>query len=415
METLKLGFIGAGFIAKFQVRAMTQLNNAEIAGVYAKEWSDDFRKYARKHGVGECKVYHSIRELCNNCDAVAIYVPNFARIEVMEEIVDAVKAGAGLKGVICDKPLARTVAEAQKLVDLADEVHLNTSYHENQIHMKSIQNALTQLEPVQQTMGPIALARSSEEHSGPHEPWFWDPTRQGGGVLADMGCHSIAVSWYVLTPIGKPVSFLEPVSVSCDISLLKWGKPDFRKKLMDKTGVDYNKVPAEDFCTGVITFRNPETGQIVKGQFSNSWMYDKLGLRLLMEGLGPGYTFEVNSLRSSLELFIADDAAESVSNAEAALEKATSTRGLMAIQPNEADLYGYVDETRDTARAFLNNKKALLDWKFGLEVTKLVQAGYMAAEQKKTICLTDPDIQKDLKNFQSLVARGRGGEILFNK
>jgi len=413
METLKLGFIGAGFIAKFQVRAMTQLNNAEIAGVYAKEWSDDFQKYALHHGVGECKVYNSIKELCNNCDAVAIYVPNYARIEVMEEIVDAVKAGAGLKGVICDKPLARTVAEAQRLVDLADEVHLNTSYHENQIHMKSIQNALIQLEPVQRTMGPIALARSSEEHSGPHEPWFWDPTRQGGGVLADMGCHSIAVSQYVLTPIGKPVSFLEPVSVSCDISLLKWGKPDFRKKLMDKMGVDYNKMPAEDFCTGVITFRNPDTGQIVKGQFSNSWMYDKLGLRLLMEGLGPGYTFEVNSLRSSLEVFIADEAAESVSNAEAALEKATATRGLMTIQPNEADLYGYVDETRDTARAFMNNKKALLDWEFGLEVTKMVQAGYMAAERKKTIDLTDPDVQKVLKNFQSLVAQGRGSEILF--
>jgi predicted dehydrogenase len=414
METLKLGFIGAGFISKFQVLAMTQLNNAEIVGVYSKEWSGELQKYAHKHGVGKCTVYNSIGKLCNNCDAVAIYVPNYARIEVMEEIVDAVKAGAELKGVICEKPLARTVAEAQRLVDLADEVHLNTAYHENQIHMKSIHNALIQLEPVQHTMGPIALARSSEEHSGPHEPWFWDPTRQGGGVLADMGCHSIAVSWYVLTPVGKPVNFLEPVSVSCDISLLKWGKPDFQKKLMDKMGVDYSKVPAEDFCTGIITFRNPDTGQIVKGQFSNSWMYDKLGLRLLMEGLGPGYTFEVNSLRSSLEVFIADEAAESVADAEAALEKATATRGLMTIQPNEADLYGYVDETRDTARAFLNNKKPLLDWKFGLEITKLVQASYMAAEREKTIDLTDPGVQKDLIDFQSLVAQGRGGEILFS-
>jgi predicted dehydrogenase len=414
MVTIKLGFIGAGFISKFQVQAMTQLNNAELAGVYSKEGSGDLQKYALKHGAGKCTVYNSIRELCNNCDAVAIYVPNYARIEVMEEIVDAVKTGAELKGVICEKPLARTVAEARRLVDLAGEVHLNTSYHENQIYMKSINNALIQLEPVQRTMGPIALARSAEEHSGPHEPWFWDPTRQGGGVLADMGCHSIAVSWYVLTPVGKSVTFLEPISVSCDISLLKWGKPDFRKKLMDKMGVDYSKVPAEDFCTGIITFRNPDTGQSVKGQFSNSWMYDKQGLRLLMEGLGPGYTFEVNSLRSSLEIFIADEAAESVADAEAALEKATASRGLMAIQPNEADLYGYVDETRDTALAFLNNQKPLLDWNFGLEITKLVQASYMAAEQKKTIDLTNPAVQKDLFNFKSLVAQGRGGEILYS-
>jgi len=125
-----------------------------------------------------------------------------------------------------------------------------------------------------------------------------------------------------------------------------------------------------------------------------------------MEGLGPGYTFEVNSLRSSLEIFIADEAAESVANAEAALEKATATKGLMAVQPNEANLYGYMDETRDTAHAFLNNKKHLLDWKFELELTKLVQASYMAADQKKTIDLTDPAIQKDLVNFKSLVAQG---------
>jgi len=414
METLKLGFIGAGFIAKFQVLAISQLNNAEIVGVYSKEGSEDFQKYVHKHGVGTGTVYSSIKELCNNCDAVAIYVPNYARIEVMEEIVDAVKSGAELKGIICEKPLARTVAEAQRLVDLAREVHLNTSYHENQIHMKSIQNALKQLEPEQRAMGPISLARSSEEHSGPHEPWFWDPTRQGGGVLADMGCHSIAVSWYVLTPVGKAVNFLEPISVSCDISLLKWGQPEYKKKLMDRFGVDYSKVPAEDFCTGIVTFRNPETGQIVKGQFSNSWMYDKQGLRLLMEGLGPGYTFEINSLRSSLEVFIADEAAESVANAEEGLEKATASRGLMAIQPNEADLYGYVDETRDTANAFLNNKKALLNWEFGVEITKLVQAAYMAAERKMTIDLTDPNVQKDLLNFQSLVAQGRGGEILYS-
>jgi len=162
METLKLGFIGAGFIAKFQVLAITQLNNAEITGVYSKEGSGNFQKLVHKHGVGKCTVYNSIRELCNSCDAVAIYVPNYARIQVMEEIVDAVKAGAELKGVICEKPLARTVAEAQRLVDLASEVHLNTSYHENQIHMKSIRNALNQLEPEQRTMGPISLARSSD-------------------------------------------------------------------------------------------------------------------------------------------------------------------------------------------------------------------------------------------------------------
>lgn len=59
-------------------------------------------------------------------------------------------------------------------------------------------------------MGPLMLTRSAEEHAGPHEGWFWDPTRQGGGVLSDMGCHSIAVGWFLLNPSGQPLTFLQP-------------------------------------------------------------------------------------------------------------------------------------------------------------------------------------------------------------
>ena len=46
--------------------------------------------------------------------------------------------------------------------------------------------------------------------------------RQGGGVLSDMGCHSIAAAWHILTPLGKPLRFLEPVSVQAETALLKW-------------------------------------------------------------------------------------------------------------------------------------------------------------------------------------------------
>src|SRR5699024_8498765 len=106
------------------------------------------------------------------------------------------------------------------------------------------------------------------------------PVRQGGGVLSDMGCHSIAVARHILTPPGKKPDFLEPVSVQADTCLLKWGQPAYRDQLKERYGVDYGKTPAEDFCTGLVTFRNPDTGQIVKAQFTDSWMYDKQGLRL---------------------------------------------------------------------------------------------------------------------------------------
>jgi predicted dehydrogenase len=412
MQTLKLGFIGAGFIGNFQATAMKQVRGLELVGVYALKWAEKLAKFAKSNALGDCKVYPNVAELCKNCDVVAVFAPNFARLELVEQIVEAAKAGAGLKGIICEKPLARTVAEGKKLIALAKKTKLPTAYFENQIYMKAVRNALAQLAPSQKSMGPISLARSSEEHAGPHEPWFWDPTQQGGGVLSDMGCHSIAVSWFVLTPVGKPVDFLEPVSINAETALLKWGRPKYRKQLFDRMGVDYAKVPAEDFCTGMITFRNPETEQLVKAQFTNSWMYDKQGLRLVMEGLGPGYTFEVNSLRSPLEVFISDAAAEAVADAEAALEKATASRGLLAVQPNELDLYGYVDELNDMRDAFLAGKDAFLNWDYGLEITKLCQAGYMSAERRKTIDLTDPAIQKELESYIPLIAQGKGAEVL---
>ncbi|MFB3784974.1 MAG: Gfo/Idh/MocA family protein [bacterium] len=412
MEKLRVGMIGAGFISHFQATAMEQVRTMEIAGVTSLKGSEEFAASVRSRNLGPCVVYPNVTELAKNVDAVAIYCPNYTRTAIMEEIVAAVKAGAALKGVICEKPLGRNVKEARRLVQLAQEANLRTAYFENQLQMKPVKAQRKQLEPQQRTMGPLTLVRSAEEHGGPHEPWFWDPVRQGGGVLCDMGCHSIAVGWYCLTPLGKPVTFLQPQEVSCDLGLLKWGLPYWREKLKKERGVDYAKTPAEDFCTGMITYKNPETGQIVKSQFTNSWMFEKQGLRLFMDGMGPGYAFEINTLISPLTIFIGDAAAEAAANAEAALEKATASRGLLAVQPNEADLYGYTDENAEAAEAFLAGRDAFLPLSYGLEITKLVMAAYMAAEKKKTIDLTDPAVQNELETYIPAIQQGKGSEVL---
>jgi len=412
-QPLKIGFIGAGFITQFQMVAMQQSRGFEVAGVYSPNRAANAQKTAQELGLGPGTPYPSVTELVKNVDVVAVYCANYARVEVMEEIVQAVKGGAELKGLICEKPLGRTYAEAKRVVDLAKEVNLNTSYFENQLHMRAIQTQRNQLEPQQKSMGPLMLTRCAEEHAGPHEAWFWDPIRQGGGVLSDMGCHSIAVGWYCLTPVGKPLDFLQPVSVQADTSLLKWGQPDWREKLKESMGVDYSKTPAEDFATGMITFKNPETGQLVKTQFTNSWMFEKQGLRLFMDGMGPGYAFEINSLVSPLNVFIGDEAADAVANAEKALEKSTSSRGLLSVQYNEADLYGYTSENVDAYQAFSEGRDAMMPLDYGLEVVKLVMGAYMAAEKKQTIDLTDPKVQQEIETYTPAIAQGNGADVLY--
>ena len=412
-SSLRYGFVGAGFVAKFHLLALRQVRGIEVTGVTAAAGAPELAALARESMVGDAVVYGSVGEMAKHVDVIAVFAPNFARVSIVEAIVEAVKAGAALKGVICEKPLGRTVAEARRLVDLAASVGLKTAYFENQIFMKPIKAQLAQLERVQRRMGPLSLSRSSEEHGGPHEAWFWDPVRQGGGVLNDMGCHSIAVGRHVLTPLGQPVTFLEPVEVTADVALLKWGQPAWREQLLRDRNVDYAKAPAEDFATGIVTYRNPETGQRVKAQFTNSWMFEKQGLRLFMDGTGPGYAFEVNTLVSPLSIFIGDAAAEAVKDAEVALEKSTASRGLLAVQVNEADLYGYTDENADARDAFRTGRHAFLDWAYGLEVTRLVMASYLSAERKRVIDLTDPATQKELETYVPLIAQGRGAEQLY--
>ena len=409
---MKLGFIGAGFIARFQAVAIHQVRGLEIAGLLKRRGSASLATFCRDNRLGDARVFDSIADMASNVDVLALYVPNHCRLEVMEEVAAAVRAGARVKGVILDKPLARNMKEARRMVQLAREAKLLTAYYENQIFMRAIRTQREQLGPVARTMGPLALTRSAEEHGGPHEPWFWDPTRQGGGVLLDMGCHSIAVGRYVLTPPDKDLLFLQPVSVSADLGLLKWGQKDWREKLLRERGVDYARTPAEDFATGMVTYRNPETRQIVKAQFTDSWMFEKQGLRLFMDGMGPGYAFEVNSLVSPLNVFIGDVAAEAIADQESALEKATASRGLLAVQYNEADLYGYTDENRDMLEAFSGGRDAMLSWEYGLEIQRLVMAGYLSAERGRTIDLTDQATLAELDDYVPLIQQGKGGPQL---
>ena len=269
MDSLKYGLVGGGFVAQFHARALESVRGIEIAGLMSRTPPLDFATSIRERDLGEARVFESVREMAHHVDVIALYNPNFSRIETMEQIAEAVTEGATLKGIICEKPLGRNMAEARRVIELARQIGAPTAYFENQIHMKMLQQARTQLGTAAEAMGPLTLARSGEEHAGPHNAWFWDPTQQGGGVLSDMGCHCLAVGWYLLTPHGRSPRYLIPQTVTADVGLLKWGQPRWRAELLDKYGVDYAKTPAEDFATGLVTYLNPESSQRSKAQFTD--------------------------------------------------------------------------------------------------------------------------------------------------
>jgi len=405
-QPIRIGFIGAGFVANFHARALQSVRGAEVTTILERRGSPELAAKIAANDLGEPRIVPTIADVCAGCDVVAILNPNFARIGTMEQIAEAAARNL-LMGVIVDKPLGRNCGEAAAMVRLAQEAGLRTGYFENQIHMPDVTETRRQLTDVAATMGPVHLARTAEEHGGPHEAWFWDPRRQGGGTWSDMGCHSVAVGSYICTPDGEAPDFLVPFSVTSNLALLKWGRDPWRSQLLATHGVDYDKVPAEDYANVTITFRNPKTGQLVVVQATNSWMYDAPGLRLLMEGMAGGYSSGVDTLRSPTEIFISDAAAAQVANSELALEKSQSSRGRLTLLADEPRLYGYEAEWRDALAAFREGRDAMLNFSYGAWVTRLVMAGYYAHEQGETI---DPAEMPD--NYIPRIQQGRGNEVL---
>ena len=402
---LGIGFIGSGFNARFHMQGFRHVRDADVLGV----WSPNAKNaasaatYARELDLGNCKAYASITEMvCDpNIDAIWLNGPNHARIENVEEVCAAVTSGkATLKGIACEKPLGRTVAEAKHILKLVEKAGIMHGYLENQYFSPqvSVGHNLIWTRGAATTGRPY-LARAAEEHSGPHSPWFWNGEQQGGGVLNDMLCHSVLVVRQLLTPPGESLSTLVPKRVTGHIASLKWSRKEYAAQLKHTMGVNYLKKPSEDFASVTIEFETPDGGMAI-GEATTSWSFVGPGLRLSAELLGPEYSMKWNSLESGLNLFFSR--AVKGKTGEDIVEKQMAESGQMPVVVNEAIAYGYEAENRHFVRAFLGKEKPALTWHDGLDVVKLLMTAYMSAEQGKTIEFPP----RHLNKFVPQVAQG---------
>jgi predicted dehydrogenase len=405
--TLGIGFIGSGFNARFHIQSLTGVRDADVRGV----WSPNTKNaaataaLARQHDVGDARAYRTIAEMVSDpaIDAIWLCGPNQARISNVEEIVRAIKAGAELKGLACEKPLGRNVAEAKQLARLASSVRLNTGYLENQLFAPDITRGkeLIWARGAALTGRPY-LARAAEEHSGPHMPWFWQGALQGGGVLNDMMCHSVEVVRHLLTRPGDPRSSLKPVRISAHIASLKWSRPVYAKRLSAAMGkaVDYRKHPSEDFARATIEYESSD-GERLVGEVTTSWSFVGAGLRLSAELLGPEYSMSWNTLDSGLKLFFSREVKGKAG--EDLVEKQNAEMGLMPVISEEAAAYGYTGENRHFVRAFTRGEKPMLTFDDGVEVMQILMAAYMSAQSGRTLEFPPRGLDK----FVPDVAKGK--------
>ena len=386
---LGIGFIGGGFITRFHIQSLVGVRDADVMGIVSrtKASAEESATLARTIGVGNnAKAYDSITDMIAdpNIDALWVCSPNFARIEAFEEIASAISSGKGeLIGVTCEKPLGRNVEEAKRVLELTQSVNLLDGYLENQIFAPSITRGKEIVwARGAATTGRPYLARAAEEHSGPHMPWFWEGSLQGGGVLNDMMCHSVEEARFMLTEPGKPRDSITPISISAHTDCLKWQRPEYVKILSDNSNgkTDYSKRPSEDFARSLIEYLDKDNNKLIV-ETTTSWCFVGEGLRLSMELFGPEYSMFVNTLDPDLKVFFSRKVTGS--EGEDLVEKQNAESGGMPVVSNEAEAYGYTAENRHMVQSFMNGKRPEENFDDGLEVTRLLMAAYMSAEQEK--------------------------------
>jgi predicted dehydrogenase len=403
---LRVGFVGSGFIAHFHLKAMLNVRNVEVTGVYSRsaEKRQRFVEQVAELGLGECRSHDSLEALlrAGDVDAIWILSPNYTRLDTMRVIHAELKAGRSkVFAVACEKPLARTIAEAREMLRLAEEAGLNHGYLENQVFSTPVLRGKEIIwRRAASATGRPYLARAAEEHSGPHEPWFWQGDKQGGGVLSDMMCHSVEVARHLLTAPGAPRSSLKVKSVNSTVANLKWTRPAYADQLRARFGaeVDYRNRPSEDFARGTIALEDEDGNELII-EATTSWAYVGAGLRIQLELLGPEYAMEFNSLATGLKVFMSR--AVSGSEGEDLVEKQNAEQGLMPVLEDEPGIYGYTDENRHMVECFRKGETPMETFEDGLGVVEMLIGLYRSAETGETVRFPAPD----LEHYVPVVAR----------
>lgn len=183
--TLRIGLVGSQFIGNLYCHSIRSVDGAEITAVASPNTAAAFAERWKLPAH-----YSDWRDLVASpeVDAVAIATPNDTHHEI------AVAAAAAGKHVLCEKPLAMSLPQADAMVDACKQAGVVLMYAENLLFVPMYQRVRDLAG--RGSIGEPFLIKQAQCHGGPYSPWFWDVDRAGGGVVLDMGCHSIhAICW----------------------------------------------------------------------------------------------------------------------------------------------------------------------------------------------------------------------------
>ena len=182
MDLVKVGIIGSGFVANIHLESLKSTPRAQVVAI-ASPTEEHVRAAAEQYSVPRWFTDYRALLALEEIDMVVLALPNYLHTQAC---IDAAQAG---KHVVVEKPICLTIQDADRMISACREAGVKLMYAEELCFAPKYVRAKTLVE--EGALGRVHRVKHSEEHFGPHAPWFWDVNLSGGGVLMDMGCHSI--------------------------------------------------------------------------------------------------------------------------------------------------------------------------------------------------------------------------------
>jgi len=194
---ISVGIIGCGSIARHRHAPEFASNpDSKIAGFYDVK-KDRAEEIAKKYDV---KVYPSVEEMLSDSEVDAVCVATSNNVHALLTI-QALKAG---KHVLCEKPMATSVKDAEKMISTAKETGRFLMIGHNQRLAPAHVRAKEILKSGE--LGKILTFRTAFGHGGPEfwsadkglHTWFFKKNDAFIGAMGDLGVHKAdLIRWLI--------------------------------------------------------------------------------------------------------------------------------------------------------------------------------------------------------------------------
>ncbi|MEA3485508.1 MAG: Gfo/Idh/MocA family oxidoreductase, partial [Candidatus Aerophobetes bacterium] len=200
---VKVAILGAGFMGSMHAECYNNLSNAKLSAIADTDLARA-EKLAKKYGV---KAYSKPEELFKEKDIeiMDICLPTFLHKEYV------IKAAQARKNILCEKPIALKVEDAEEMIEAANKVGVKfmvaqvIRFWPEYIKLKEIFDKGSLGEIVS-----ISCTRLSPTPTWAWNSWLLDSEKSGGALL-DLHIHDTDFLLYLL---GKPISLLSLVPKS---------------------------------------------------------------------------------------------------------------------------------------------------------------------------------------------------------